>query len=79
MTQPTDNVTDPVLQYFLYGDLPPHLQEASKPFAQEAARLVRTTPRCPQRTTALWKLVEAKDAAIRALLPERVVTVSDLE
>ena len=33
-----------------------------------AGRIVETLPRNPERTVALRKLLEAKDAAVRALL-----------
>lgn len=52
-------------QFFAYQHLPPHLQEVSKPFADLAA-VVLTLPRNPERTVALRKLLEAKDAAVRA-------------
>jgi hypothetical protein len=38
----------------------------SAPFAQLAERLVAEVPRNPERTVALRKLLEAKDAAVRA-------------
>lgn len=54
-------------QFFTYSHLPPHLQEISKPFA-ELANVVLTLPQNPERTVALRKLLEAKDAAVRAKL-----------
>ena len=48
--------------------LPPHLQAVSKPFGDLAEQLVTTLPRNPERTVALRKLLEAKDAAVRALV-----------
>ena len=56
------------MQFFAYSHLPPHLQEVSKPFGELAAQIVETLPRNPERTVALRKLLEAKDAAVRALL-----------
>jgi hypothetical protein len=73
-----DNTTDPLLQFFKWKHLPPLLQPHSKPFALQAANLVKTTPRCPERTAALRKLMEAKDCAVRAQLPSQVVTVDEL-
>lgn len=58
--------SDPILQFFAYGHLPPHLQERSRPFGDLAAHIVDTLPRNPERTVALRKLLEAKDAAVRA-------------
>jgi len=55
-------------QFFSYEHLPPHLAEASKPFAELAQMIVATLPRNPERTVALRKLLEAKDAAVRARL-----------
>lgn len=60
---------DNVLQFFHYGHLPPTLQGRSKPFCDLARLLIDTTPRCPQRTIALNKLIESKDAAVRASPP----------
>jgi hypothetical protein len=57
-----------IAQFFAYAHLPPHLQAVSKPFAELAARIVKTLPRNPERTVALRKLLEAKDAAVRALV-----------
>lgn len=59
---------DYLLQFFEYGHLPAHLQEHSKPFGDLAKLLVETLPSNPERTTALRKLLEAKDCAVRARL-----------
>ena len=57
-----------IMQFFAYAHLPQHLQEVSRPFGEMAERIVSTLPRNPERTVALRKLLEAKDAAVRALL-----------
>lgn len=57
---------DPILRYFHYSHLPSKLQGASRPFCELALRLVTTLPRNAERTVALRKLLEAKDAAVRA-------------
>lgn len=57
---------DPILRFFHYTHLPASLQAASRPFCELAAHLVSTLPRNPERTVALRKLLEAKDAAVRA-------------
>lgn len=57
-----------ILQFFAYAHLPEHLQEVSRPFGELAQRIVNILPRNPERTVALRKLLEAKDAAVRALL-----------
>ena len=61
-----------ILQFFAYGHLPPHLQAVSKPFGDMAQQIVDTLPRNPERTVALRKLLEAKDAAVRALVAKEV-------
>jgi hypothetical protein len=59
---------NPILQFFAYEHLPAHLQAVSKPFGEMARNIVETLPRNPERTVALRKLLESKDAAVRALL-----------
>lgn len=60
--------TDYLLQFFAYEHLPPHLQAVSKPFGDLARQIVDALPQNPERTTALRKLLEAKDCAVRAIL-----------
>ena len=57
-----------ILQFFAYERLPPHLQAVSAPFCELAQRIVASLPRNPERTVALRKLLEGKDAAVRAFL-----------
>ena len=64
MTEPREHI----LQFFAYEHLPPQLQNVSRPFGILATDIVETLPRNPERTAALRKLLEAKDAAVRALL-----------
>lgn len=59
---------EPIMQFFAYEHLPPHLKVVSAPFGQLADEIVSTLPRNPERTVALRKLLEAKDAAVRARL-----------
>jgi hypothetical protein len=61
-------MTELLLQFFSYDHLPELLQEVSKPFAELAHQLIEILPRNPERTTALRKLLEAKDSAVRARL-----------
>jgi hypothetical protein len=61
-------MTEHILQFFAFAHLPAHLQAVSKPFGEMAQQIVDTLPRNPERTVALRKLLEAKDAAVRALL-----------
>lgn len=60
---------EPILRFFHYKHLPPVLQANSKPFCDLAVHLARDLPRNAERTTALRKLLEAKDCAVRAALP----------
>jgi len=57
---------DHILRYFHYAHLPPALQARSKPFCDLARTIIDTTDRNPERTVALRKLLESKDAAVRA-------------
>lgn len=59
---------DHIEQFFVWEHLPQHLAEVSKPFGDLAQQIVATLPRNPERTVALRKLLEAKDAAVRARL-----------
>jgi hypothetical protein len=59
-------MSEPILQFFEYKHLPAALQVVSKPFHELAMLVLVTLPRNPERTTALRKLLEAKDCAVRA-------------
>jgi hypothetical protein len=61
-------MTDPMMQFFDYAHLPPHLQVISQPFYYMAHNLVTTLPSNPERTAGLRKLLEAKDCMVRAKL-----------
>lgn len=77
--------TEHILQFFAYEHLPPHLQLVSRPFCDLARQIVAggevgpdgstpspwPLPRNPERTVALRKLLEAKDAAVRALVAKQ--------
>ena len=56
------------MQFFAYDHLPERLRAVSKPFGEMAHAIVQTIPRNPERTVALRKLLESKDAAVRAFL-----------
>ena len=60
--------TDSLLQFFQYDHLRCDLQGVAIQFADLAQWIVATLPRNPERTVALRKLLEAKDAAVRAKL-----------
>lgn len=60
-----------IMQFFGYDHLPAHLQAVSRPFCELAKSLTDPDgglPRNPERTVALRKLLESKDAAVRAFL-----------
>jgi hypothetical protein len=59
---------EPILQFFKWEHLPEHLQSVSRPFGELAERIVLSLPRNAERSVALRKLLEAKDAAVRASL-----------
>ena len=59
---------DRIMQFFAYEHLKPELAEVSKPFGLLAHAIVATVPQNPERTVALRKLLEAKDAAVRAMV-----------
>lgn len=61
-------VIDQIMQFFTFEHLPPHLAEVSRPFAALADTITSSLPRNPERTVALRKLLEARDAAVRARL-----------
>lgn len=64
--------TEHIMQFFGYEHLPENLREISRPFCELAKSLVDPNgaplPRNPERTVALRKLLEAKDAAVRAAI-----------
>ena len=55
-----------LLLWFEYAHLPLHLQSISANFHNLAHTIVGMVQRSPERTVALRKLLESKDAAIRA-------------
>lgn len=59
-----------IMQFFAFGHLPPTLQLVSEPFFSLAEVIVANLPRNPERTVALRKLLEAKDAAVRAFIAQ---------
>lgn len=60
------NTEEHIIQFFAWEHLPEHLASVSQHFASVAEFVVNTLPRNPERTVALRKLLEAKDAAVRA-------------
>jgi len=58
---------EPLMKFFSYSHLPAKLQAVSESFAYLACRIM-DLPRSAERTVALRKLLESKDAAVRAAL-----------
>jgi hypothetical protein len=58
----------PILRYFATEHLPAHLAAVSRPFQDLAEHVAATLPANAETSTALRKLLEAKDAAVRAAL-----------
>lgn len=59
----------PTLKHFRFGHLPLHLQPISRPFCELALSVAEHgRPDDPETRTALRKLLEAKDCAVRAAL-----------
>lgn len=65
-------MTEHIMQFFAFAHLPEHLQRISKPFSLLATDILNHVPRNPERTVALRKLLEAKDAAVRAVVAKEV-------
>ena len=59
----------PIMKYFEYAHLPPKLQEISKSFAELAKKMDDNLPDGAEKSAGLRKLLEAKDAMVRAALP----------
>ena len=58
----------PIMRYFTFAHLPGKLQDVSAAFAGVATYVEKTLPNGAEKSTALRKLLEAKDAAVRAAL-----------
>lgn len=63
-----ESSTPPILRYFASDHLPDPLRAISEPFGNLARGLVDVLPPGPETTVALRKLLESKDAAVRAAL-----------
>ena len=58
----------PILKYFTFGHLSPYLQRVAQPYHALAMAMEEELPSGPEKSTALRKLLESKDAAVRAAL-----------
>lgn len=71
MTNAPQSSEEPMLRYFNFDHLPADLRAVSRTFHWQARALVNSLPRTPERTVALRKLLESKDAAVRAAVDAR--------
>lgn len=75
-TQDAGRVAEQFAGFFNYGHLPEHLKPMSKIFgdamnALMAEYIAKGGVRGAELTVAVRKLLEAKDAAVRAILPKQ--------
>lgn len=68
----TTDAPDNIVKYFEHDHLPYEGQVVASPFYQVARFLDSTLDNGPQKSTALLKLLEGKDAAVRSALFESV-------
>lgn len=61
----------PIMQHFVYGHLPPALQEVSADICQVAGVMNERLPDSAEKVAGLRKLLEAKDCFVRAKLEEQ--------
>jgi hypothetical protein len=59
---------DDIMKFFKYDHLPANLRDISMPFCELAMEIAEKYPINSERTVCLRKLLEAKDAAVRANL-----------
>lgn len=59
---------DRMMKWFAFEHLPNHLKDTSRMFHSLASDICADIAAGPERTVALRKLLEAKDAAVRAKL-----------
>jgi hypothetical protein len=74
----TARLASPILRYFKSAHLPSHLQEIAECVEMCAQFFDDVLPNGPEKSTALRKLLEAKDCAVRAALdlkPEPAINV----
>lgn len=58
----------PLIRWFAYSHLPEGLQRVSEPFSTLAVEMINRCGRGPQLDVAMQRLLEAKDAAVRAAI-----------
>ena len=68
----------PIIKYFAYEHLPPHLQAVSKPIGDLARQMDDDLPDGAEKSAGLRKLLEAKDCLVRAALDKTQMSVPKL-
>ncbi|MEI9751459.1 hypothetical protein V5085_11060 [Moellerella wisconsensis] len=58
----------PIMEFFKYEHLPERLKAISKPICDLAIQMDETLPESVEKSVGLRKLLEAKDALVRASL-----------
>lgn len=61
-------MTSPIMEFFKYEHLPERLKAISKPICDLAIQMDETLPESVEKSVGLRKLLEAKDALVRASL-----------
>ena len=61
-------MASPILKYFEFGHLPPHLQAVSGEVYTLACSMEALLPDSAEKSAGLRKLLEAKDCFVRAAL-----------
>lgn len=56
---------NPIMEYFEWGHLPPHLAGISAPMGSVAKAMDETLPDSAEKSAGLRKLLEAKDCFVR--------------
>ena len=59
------------IKWFTYEHLPPHLREVAQKYAELANWVEENLPDGAEKSVAQRKLLEAKDAGVRAKLEEK--------
>lgn len=62
-------MSNPIMKYFEFSHLPPHLQAVSGDVYALARSMDAQLPDSAEKSAGLRKLLEAKDCFVRAALP----------
>ncbi len=64
----TEYKPSPIMKFFKFDHLPEHLQAPSRTFHAVASWVDQNLPEGAEKATALRKLLEGKDCAVRAAI-----------